>query len=309
MRGKISGWLLYRRVLPHCDLAFVQSQRMKQVLSERGIDPRSLVPVPMGVDLQRLAQATREPARQPATAELGYLGTLDANRGLDILIDMLALLRRAGQDVRLVLIGDAHDARDRERLLQHAREAGVAPYIEVTGTLPREAALLRMSKTRIGLSPIPPLPIFDVASPTKLVEYLALGIPVVANTHPDQVEVLRGSRAGVCVPWRAQAFARAVRWLLQLTDAQRDQMGLQGREWVRSHRDYRALADLVEQHCRADLRSGTRRRDGSTIRYWLGDWSTPAVGYGAQPSHHRSKDTGKPGIRTCAKAGRTVPGK
>ena len=136
VRGKISGWLLYRWTLPHCDLAFVQSRRMKQVLSERGIDPRSLVPVPMGVDLQRLAHATDKPARQPSTAELGYLGTLDANRGLDILIDMLALLRRAGEDVRLVLIGDAHDARDRERILQHAREVGVAPYIEVTGKLP-----------------------------------------------------------------------------------------------------------------------------------------------------------------------------
>jgi hypothetical protein len=37
------------------------------------------------------------------------------------------------------------------------------------------------------------------ASPTKLVEYMALGKAVVANDHPDQRMVLEQSGAGICV--------------------------------------------------------------------------------------------------------------
>jgi glycosyltransferase involved in cell wall biosynthesis len=83
-------------------------------------------------------------------------------------------------------------------------------------------------------------------SPTKLVEYLALGLPVVASEHPEQRLILHMSGAGVCAPWGARHFARAVRWLLRRSHEERTSMGARGRAWIETHRTYARIADTLE---------------------------------------------------------------
>lgn len=259
-RGLLTGWLLYRWILPRADHVFVQSERMKSQVAARGIEPSRITPVPMGVDLESLpsgaagrpgrpagAGAAGDAARDCREAVIGYLGTLDASRRLEILVEMLALLRRDGVPARLLLIGDAVARRDRDALSQLAIERGVAQHLEITGMLPRAEAMRRMAAAHIAISPILRSPIFDVGSPTKLVEYMALGIPVVANSHPEQQLILRESRAGVCVPWSARQFARGVRWLMRRPPEELETMGRRGRDWVLRHRAYPVLGAQLEQ--------------------------------------------------------------
>jgi len=78
---------------------------------------------------------------------------------------------------------------------------------------------------------------------------MALGMPVVANDHPEQRAILRESRAGVCVPWAARHFARAVRWLASRGSEERAAMGARGRAWVENNRTYARIADGVERKC------------------------------------------------------------
>jgi glycosyltransferase involved in cell wall biosynthesis len=184
---------------------------------------------------------------------LAYLGTLDVNRHLDILIDMLASLRALGMDARLLMVGDAENPRDRLILERHAEERGVLAHVEITGFLTQGQALARVQEADLGLSPFYPIPILASTSPTKLVEYMALGLPVVANDHPDQRLVLRESRAGVRVPWGAQYFTRAVCWLMKRSPGERAAMGARGRAWVEANRTYARIADEVERTCLAVL--------------------------------------------------------
>jgi len=145
------------------------------------------------------------------------------------------------------LIGDAFERADREALVKRAERLGVSQYLEITGFLPRLEALQRMRDVHIALSPIYPTPVLIPASPTKLVEYLALGLPVVANEHPEQRAILRDSGAGVCAPWGARHFSRSVRWLLRRNPTQLAAMGARGRAWVREHRTYSHIADDLER--------------------------------------------------------------
>ena len=83
-----------------------------------------------------------------------------------------------------------------------------------------------------------------MSSPTKLVEYLALGIPSVASDIPDQRAVIEQSRAGLCVPMESAAFAAAVLTLLRdptlaAACAQR------GPAWVQGQRCYEVLGREV----------------------------------------------------------------
>jgi glycosyltransferase involved in cell wall biosynthesis len=248
IRGGVSAWFLYRWILPRSDHVFAQSERMKSNFCAQGIDPAKISCIVTGFGLSEIHATAQAEARQPhGSITLSYLGTLGAERQLGVLIDMLALLRREKIDVKLLLVGHADRARDAALLREHAQRLGVEPQMEITGFLPQQEALRRIASSHICLSPIFRSPIFDVGSPTKLIEYMALGMPVVANDHPEQKAILAESRCGVCVPWSGRHFARAVRWLLKRTPQERAAMGQRGREWVVANRTYASIADEVEQ--------------------------------------------------------------
>lgn len=267
--GRISAWLLRRVILPRSRHVFVQSARMGAGLIADGVPAGRITPILTGFDRDEVVPVV-VPAIAPAAgsahaagAVVAYLGTLSADRRLEVLIDALARLRAGGRDVRLLLIGDAHRPRDRALLEARARAAGVESALTITGFLPQHAALSLAGAADVCISPIARTPIFDVGSPTKLVEYLALARPVVANDHPEQREILRDCRAGVCTPWGARHFARAIAWLLDRDPAERAAMGARGREWALAHRTYARIADPVE---RALLATGKRSEARETGR-------------------------------------------
>ncbi len=85
-----------------------------------------------------------------------------------------------------------------------------------------------------------------MASPTKLVEYMAMGKAVVANTHPDQKLLIDESGCGYCVPWDEDAFADAVVKLMRAPELAQG-MGERGRRYVIEHRSYGVIATTVER--------------------------------------------------------------
>jgi glycosyltransferase involved in cell wall biosynthesis len=121
---------------------------------------------------------------------------------------------------------------------------GLEDHVLLTGWLPQRTALGYAVRAEVGLSPIPRGTLFDVSSPTKLVEYLALGIPSVANDIPDQQLVIEQSGAGLCVPMEAHAFATATLQLLKDPEQAR-QFGMRGPAYVKSHRTYDILGRNV----------------------------------------------------------------
>lgn len=254
VRGYVSEFALKRIILSRSDHVFVQSQRMMKDFVALGVNPGKLTPIVTGIDLNEIVPTYGHNARESRQFRtVAYLGTLASERHLEVLVDTLSELGRRGTIAKLLLVGDSDDPEDRNRLRQRAQQLGLLDQIEITGYLPRAEALERIRTADICVSPIFPSPLFDGASPTKLVEYLALGIPVVANRHPDQDLVLHESRAGISVPWGARHFARAIHWLLRRSDAERSAMGMRGRAWVEAHRSYSGIADAFERACLQSL--------------------------------------------------------
>jgi len=251
LRGVISQVVLYRWIMPLSHHVFVQSEQMKRDVMMQGVPPSKLSPVPMGIPVEDVRARREEPgaiagaSALPQRFAFGYLGVLSAERRLDVLIDALALLRRDGVDAHLLFIGDGQDPQDRIRLERRAVELGVVRHVEITGFMPRAQALERMSALDVGVSPFYPTAILRSTSPTKLVEYFSIGLPVVANDHPEQSDVLRRCRGGVCVPWGYRHFARALRYLDRAGPAYRTRLGERGREWVLENRTYDRIADRV----------------------------------------------------------------
>ena len=103
-----------------------------------------------------------------------------------------------------------------------------------------------MAEADVCASPFHPTPVLRSTSPTKLVEYMALGKAVVANDHPEQRRVIDDSGAGLCVPYEEQAFAAAIVTLLKNPEIARA-MGERGRRYAMENRSYTVIADAVEK--------------------------------------------------------------
>ena len=252
VRGRFGRWLIYHWVVPRADHVFVQSERMKDQLMAKGFSGERMTPVPMGVDLHNLRPGPVDPAiadRLAGHRVLIFLGALERSRQLEVLFDMMALLRQRHPDLLLLMVGDTADEPQRDRLRRLASDAGVSDLMVWTGWVPMSTAWGYAQKCEVGLSPIPRGELLDVSSPTKIVEYLALGIPVVCNDNPDQQRIIDACGAGRCVPYSAATFADAVDELLKLPATARETMSRAGRQYVASNRDYPVLAaDLARTY-------------------------------------------------------------
>lgn len=250
LRSRVGHLLLYRVTLPFADHIFVQSDAMLEDMARRGVARNRMTAVPMGVDLGAFPS---QPAWAPAADEpftMAYLGTCEKARRIDFLFSVLQNLRAGGRDVRLLLVGDAWLPVEQTWLRDEARRLGVADAVTITGWLPAAEARRRLLEAHLAISIVPPDPLLDVASPTKLVEYLALGMPVVANHHPDQDDVLAASGAGITAPFEAKAFADAVA-LMQDDRVAAASMAAKGPDYVRMHRNYASIASRIAEIYRA----------------------------------------------------------
>lgn len=258
LRGRVGRFLLYRVVLPGADHVFVQSERMKEDMVAHGVASAKMTPVPMGVDVADIEVEQILPADDPRLVGrrvLVYLGTQDRPRRLEVLFEMLVRVKEQVPDVLLVLVGDTEDAVHRDWLKQQAAAAGVADDVLWMGWLPMREGWRYVAAAEIGLSPFPRSFLLDSASPTKVPEYLALGIPVVCNDNPDQQHVIQQSGGGVCVPYSAVEFASAILVLLSMDKEKRTRMANAGRDYIRAHRSYERISENVALKYKEQVRS------------------------------------------------------
>lgn len=251
-RGALGKSLLYGLVLRSADHVFVQSDLMREEIAAKGIPRDRITAVPMGVDVEVARPAHIDVSTDARLANrriLVYLGTLDRSRRIELLFEMLAIVRRDVPNVLLILAGDTEDDVHRRWLRERARATGVSEALLWTGWLAPREAWRYVRAAEIGLSPIPRGRLFDVSSPTKVIEYLALGVPAVANDQPDQKTVVEQSDAGVSVPLTPQDFAQAVIGLLG-DDAARARMAAKGPPYVARTRSYQVIAHGLAQRYR-----------------------------------------------------------
>jgi glycosyltransferase involved in cell wall biosynthesis len=202
----------------------------------------------MGIDLASFDGAPSPVRSQVPSGDrcILYLGTIVRVRRLDFLIRVLAKVRESVGDAKLYIVGGGNDAADEKLLLDETARLGLESAVVMVGHVPRARALEYVRDADVCVSPFYPTPILNSTSPTKLVEYMAMGKAVVANDHPEQRLVIEESGAGYCVRWDEAEFARAIVALLNAPEQARE-MGERGRRYVTEHRSYARIADVVER--------------------------------------------------------------
>lgn len=247
LRAKLAGAIFYKFVASRADHVFVQSEAMLDFMTLRGIRKDRMTAVPMGVDLPFFSAVRPAPTISTPMAGrkvIAYLGSMGRARQTGFMLDVLREVRKTEPNAMLLLAGTGASPDEIAWVKEKIESSGISDYVWWTGWLPQLGALELLAAADVGLSPIPRGQLFDVSSPTKAVEYLALGLPCVGNDIPDQALVLNRSGGGICVPMDVQAFSQACLRLLADADLRRE-MGAKGKAWVAENRSYEVLAESV----------------------------------------------------------------
>lgn len=128
-------------------------------------------------------------ALPPLAADGGYiiyLGDVSEPRGARLAVQAVAGM---GRPLPLRMVGRSWEP-FAGRLREEAGQAGIS--LELTGLLAYREALEQAAGARVALSPLLDYPNYRHSLPTKVIEYLAVGVPVVASDLPGTAEVVSG---------------------------------------------------------------------------------------------------------------------
>ncbi|GAB4075278.1 glycosyltransferase [Nostocoides australiense] len=169
-------------------------RRHRLLLAEYAYQDRFRRPHPV------VPNTVRVPAEVPApgTDRIVYLGTVTMARGTAVMVDAARRVHAATDGgCRLDVVGGARDP-ESARLLDDACEEGIVTW---RGFVPSATALALLPGALAGLSLLQDLPNYRHSRPTKIVEYMAHGVPVVTTPLPVAVDLVDQAPAGIVVPF------------------------------------------------------------------------------------------------------------
>jgi len=125
----------------------------------------------------------REPAREPIII---CGGTLNLDRGLFELVELLARLKPTVPSVRLLLCGSFSSEKLKQTLVRRAQRLGVGSSLDILDRVSHHEYIESvLPRARLGVYISPPNAQTDLAFPVRLGEYWATGLPTVANDLPE----------------------------------------------------------------------------------------------------------------------------
>jgi glycosyltransferase involved in cell wall biosynthesis len=166
-------------------------------------------------------------------SSLIYLGAISRERGVFELIEMVKILKNKGYvGLALKLVGPLHEASLLPKINKLLESYGIVGNIEICGAIPHNRIYAMLSQAQIGFAVLHPASYYKLSFPTKIFEYMAAGIAVVASKFPKYREVVEGNKCGVCVdPLNPKEIAQAVEYLIK-QPKEREEMGENGRRAV-----------------------------------------------------------------------------
>jgi glycosyltransferase involved in cell wall biosynthesis len=133
------------------------------------------------------SRLTTDPLPRPC---LGFVGRLSREKGVDVLLDAMALLAARGRHLSLYVAGDGPD---RSLLETQAQRLGLASRVLFLGSVKAVSAVYRSVDLLV-------LPSRTEGMPNVLLEAARLDLPMVATATGDVPDILLDPDAGMMVP-------------------------------------------------------------------------------------------------------------
>lgn len=130
-------------------------------------------------DARFFARTSKNHCRRPFV--LLYHGTVSRRHGLETAVRAVEIARQTYDDIELVIVGEGDDV---ERLKVLVEEHGLGHAVDIQGPRPVEQLEPFFARASAGIVPLLDDPFTRYMLPVKLLEYVAIGLPVIVSETP-----------------------------------------------------------------------------------------------------------------------------
>jgi len=199
------------------DRVIAISKELKNILVIRGLEEDKIdVVIGDGVDLETARILDKKDIRDFLKIEgkiIGYVGGIGRSRYSDRIIEAFEIVHREINSAKLVMIGPCREVEYFKKLVN---KLGFDDYVFFTGFIPHDEALQFMKSFDVSVSyHESDLPIFNVAVPTKILEYLANGCSIVTTDQTMYKNLLTHEKDAYLTGQDPKSFAQGIIRVLQ----------------------------------------------------------------------------------------------
>ncbi len=170
-----------------------------------------------------LSEFKQNPSWEDREEAVCYIGRIDAARGIHNMIDAISLCQS-----KFHLAGWFGS----DDLKNEVKKSAGWQFTEFHGMLGRGGVQNVLSRSKIGLVTLRPLPNYKLALAVKMFEYMGAGIPIIASNFELWKDIVDRHQCGLIVdPEKPSEIARAIQYLLQ-NQQEAAEMGLRGQAAV-----------------------------------------------------------------------------
>ena len=229
---------LERLTFKCADVSIATNESYKRIAVERGgMDPDRVFVVRSGPSLERMKiQPPDATLRHGRKHLVGYVGVMGKQEGIDLLLQAVRIVVRDLQreDIHFGLVGGGTSLAELREL---ARELGIDDYVTFTGRVPDAEMLAVLNTADVCVNPDIANDMNDKSTMNKIMEYMALGKPIVQF---DLTEGRFSAREASLYARKNDARDLAEK-IVELVDdpVRREAMGTYGRKRVENELEWR----------------------------------------------------------------------
>jgi glycosyltransferase involved in cell wall biosynthesis len=150
---------------------------------------------------------------------VGYVGNMDIQDGLDILVDVAARVKNLGRnDVHFTCVGGGPQL---AALRQMVQDRNLAEMVSFTGWIPDRELLEILSTADVCVNPDKPCQMNDISTMIKIMEYMALGKPIVQFDSKEGRFSAQEASLYCSTGNQVNDFADKILWLLDKPEERR----------------------------------------------------------------------------------------
>jgi len=242
--GEKKSWLynfvaaIVRFLYKHSDHIVVVTPAFKEYLNKNWNVPLEKMSVVVnGVETERFQPMAADPEirRQLGIPDdhfvAAYVGTMGMAHGLETFLQVATLLQDRAPQITLLMVGDGGN---RNELLKIAAERKLRNLV-VAEQQPREKIPAIINSADVCLSLLKNQAVFKTVIPTKMLEYMACGRPVVLSVGGQAEQILLEANAGISIEAENSAAIADAILAIYADPGARKRFGENGRAYVTTH--------------------------------------------------------------------------
>lgn len=236
------------------DYSIATNESYRTIAIQRdGMRPERVFVVRTGPNLQRVrVLPPDEKWKRGRLFLVAYVGVIAKQEGLDLLLDAVTCLRkqRNRDDIQFVIVGGGPD---QEEMVKLSRSSGLEDAVTFTGRVDDHTLFTILSTANVCVNPDRPNEMNDKSTMIKIMEYMALGKPIVQFDLTEG----RNSALDASLYARKNDTADFADKIIELLDdpSKAERMGAFGRErvlnvlsWEHEEKKLLQFYEFVFQH-------------------------------------------------------------